>query len=327
MTADALHVLVLAGGPDREREVSLQSGAEVSRALREAGHRVEQHDISERDLSALERFADWPGDVIFPVLHGPWGEGGGLQRLLDERGLPYVGTRGPAAALCMDKARAKAAMTTSSTSSTTSTSSASSAKTAADLPTPPHQVVTADEPITLSPPVVIKPTCEGSSIGMAICHDEAALAAAQKELSASYGTLLVERYIVGREVTVGVLEGLNGRDDELTALPPIEIVPAASYYDFHAKYDSEQTQYRFDIDLPSATLDRLRALAVAVHRALGARAPEPGGLHCGRRRPAVDSGNQYAAWLYDAFAAADGRGPAGAGDAGAGGPPGRPCLG
>lgn len=246
----SLNVLVLAGGPDRERAVSLKSGAEVVAALREAGHHVEQRDVSETDLSALDDFTAWPGDVIFPVLHGPWGEGGGLQRHLDARRLPYVGTRHEAAALCMDKPATKTALR------------------AAGLPTPAHAVVDGAAPITLDPPVVLKPTHEGSSIGMAICRDGEALRAAQRELAAAYSTLLVEQYVAGREITVGVL---GASTDALTALPPIEIVPAAEFYDFHAKYDSEQTQYRFDIDLPRALLDRLKELALATHRTLGAR--------------------------------------------------------
>lgn len=248
--ANTLNVLVLAGGPDREREVSLRSGAEVSAALKTAGHRVEQRDICETDVSALDHFKTWPGDVIFPVLHGPWGEGGGLQQLLEARGLPFVGTRSAAAELCMDKPATKTALAS------------------AKLPTPAHQVVRAHEPIALDPPVVIKPTHEGSSIGMAICHDRDAITAAQAKLSAVYPTLLVERYVAGREITVGVLGEANGA---ATALPPIEIVPAATFYDYHAKYDSDQTQYRFDIDLPDALMARLRALAVQAHRMLGAR--------------------------------------------------------
>src|SRR5690606_21079307 len=133
-----LNVLVLAGGPDRERAVSLKSGAEVAAALRAAGHSVREADIHPDDLSALDAFVDWPGDVVFPVLHGKWGEGGGLQRILDERGLPYVGCGGPAAKLCMDKYRTKLALV------------------AQGLPTPPFEFVGVGQPITLRPPLVVK---------------------------------------------------------------------------------------------------------------------------------------------------------------------------
>src|SRR5690606_38530713 len=96
--------------PDRERPVSLASGAQVSEALRTAGHQVTQCDITPDDLSALDAFAAQRMDAIFPILHGSWGEGGGLQAILDERKLPYVGSRHVAASLCMDKHRTKVAL-------------------------------------------------------------------------------------------------------------------------------------------------------------------------------------------------------------------------
>ena len=102
-----LKVMVLAGGPDRERSVSLESGTQVTGALQDAGHEVRQRDISVDDLSALDEWFQWSGDVIFPVLHGPWGEGGPLQLILEARGIPYVGSTSDVAALCMDKHRTK----------------------------------------------------------------------------------------------------------------------------------------------------------------------------------------------------------------------------
>src|SRR5689334_20937679 len=102
-----LKIMVLAGGPDRERPVSLLSGATVTAALTDAGHDVRQRDISPDDLSALDEFAQWPGDLIFPMLHGSWGEGGGLQSILEAKALPHVGCRADAATLCMDKVKTK----------------------------------------------------------------------------------------------------------------------------------------------------------------------------------------------------------------------------
>ncbi|MFG0250266.1 MAG: D-alanine--D-alanine ligase, partial [Phycisphaeraceae bacterium JB051] len=100
-------VMVLAGGPDREREVSLNSGKNIAEALKLAKYDVKLCDITPDDLSALNEFDQWGGDVIFPILHGPWGEGGHLQHILDERGDTYVGCASPAAGLCMDKHRTK----------------------------------------------------------------------------------------------------------------------------------------------------------------------------------------------------------------------------
>lgn len=245
-----LKVMVLAGGPDREREVSLKSGAAVAAALREAGHVVKEADIRPGQLGALDDFEDWQGDVIFPALHGPWGEGGPLQQLLDEFELPYVGCRAAAAETCMDKAATKAKLREMG------------------VPTPDAETLSAGDPAALTPPVVVKPAQEGSSIGLTICNDEATRDAAVAELASQYERCLVERFIVGREMTVGVIENNAGRTQ---ALPPIHIVPAVAFYDYEAKYQRDDTQYRFDIDLPAAALDELKRVAARAFDALGCR--------------------------------------------------------
>ena len=246
-----MRVLVLAGGPDAEREVSLKSGAAVTAALREAGHIVEQRDIGPNDAGALDWFERWAGDVIFPVLHGAWGEGGGLQALLEARGLAYVGSKRPAASLCMDKHAAKRALER------------------AGVPTPAFELAEPGRAPGLDLPVVVKPAREGSSIALTICHDQAQRDRAVREVSAGYDKTLIERYVTGRELTVGVLGPWP--DVGATALPPLEIIPAAGYYDYEAKYHRDDTQYRFDPDLPEALLRRLRDLALEAHAALGAR--------------------------------------------------------
>ncbi|MEX2544296.1 MAG: D-alanine--D-alanine ligase [Phycisphaeraceae bacterium] len=246
-----LRILVLAGGPDRERDVSLASGQQVTDALTEAGHDVRQRDIAPDDLAALDEFADWPGDVIFPALHGRWGEGGGLQSILDERGLPYVGSRAPAAALCMDKHLTKQLLARH------------------DIPTPEHELLEPDQPPTIGPPAVLKPVDEGSSIGMAICHDAAELEAARRELAPQYPSLMLERYVTGMEITVSVLEtpGTYGPEP----LPPIHVVPATAFYDYDAKYERDDTQYHFDIDLPGLVLAEIQRLALVVCELVEAR--------------------------------------------------------
>ena len=241
--------MVLAGGPDRERPVSLQSGATITAALAEAGHVVEQRDITPLDLSALDEFVAWRGDVVFPILHGPWGEGGGLQRILDQRGLPYVGSSGPAADLCMDKQRTKVALQQ------------------AGLPTPPSQLLGIGDALTLSAPLVLKPLREGSSIDVAICPDDAAVQRSRAELATRHSMLLAEKFIAGIELTVGVVGGPAGYEP----LPPIQIQPAAAFYDYEAKYQRDDTRYVFDIKLPPAVLDRVRTLALEAHRVLGCR--------------------------------------------------------
>jgi len=246
---DPLKVLVLAGGPDRERPVSLHSGQRVAIALRQAGHDVRESDITPDDLSALDEFVRWSGDVIFPVLHGPWGEGGPLQRVLDERGLRYVGCRADAAELCMDKLRTKQTLAERS------------------LPTPAFEHLRRGQVPRLALPLVLKPLCEGSSIDLIICRDSVALHAALEDLFQRHRTLLAESYITGKELTVGVI----GRSGAEQVLPPIQIVPATEFYDYQAKYERDDTQYLFDIDEPPTVLSDVRAVALAVYRALGCR--------------------------------------------------------
>ncbi len=265
-TSKPLNVLVLAGGPDRAHDVSLMSGREIANALEQAGHTVRTRDIRPEDLSALEAFRDWPGDVIFPALHGKWGEGGGLQHLLDERGLCYVGTGGAAAELCMDKRRAKLALE------------------ADGLPTPEFAVVNVGEPCPLEPPVVVKPIDEGSSIDLTICRTAEAINEARQRSRDRHRHLMVERFVAGKELTVGILGGFP---DGERALPPIQIVPAGEWYDYEAKYTRSDTRYLFapDIDLPEWVLDECERIAMAAHKELGAR-------HLSRVDFIVDDRNQ-----------------------------------
>jgi D-alanine-D-alanine ligase len=247
MSQQMLKVMVLAGGPDRERPVSLASGAQVAEAVRAAGHEAVQRDVTPDDLSALDAVAAEGFDVIFPILHGAWGEGGGLQTILDERGLAYVGSRHVAAALCMDKLQTKLALAHHR------------------LPTPEFETCPGGGPLKMKPPLVLKPLREGSSIDLYICHDSVAVAEALRKLT-GYDQLLAERFIAGPEMTVGVL----GDGDAAEALPPIHIVPATAFYDYDAKYERDDTRYLFG-DQPAQIDARLRSLAVLAHRVLGCR--------------------------------------------------------
>lgn len=243
-------VMVLAGGPDREREVSLVSGAQVTAAARAAGHEVVQCDIGPDDLSALDRFEREGFDVLFPILHGSWGEGGGLQRHLDERGLAYVGSRAAAASLCMDKDATKRALAE------------------AGLATPASEVVdvAGGGSPGLAPPLVLKPLREGSSIDLYVCMDGGAVASALASLRGRHERVLAERFVRGREMTVGVL----GEGEAARALPPIHIQPATAFYDYQAKYVRDDTRYVFEID-PPGLIGQLQQSAAAAHAALGCR--------------------------------------------------------
>jgi len=246
-----LNILVLRGGPDRERAVSLKSGAQVAAALREAGHHVREADIGPDDLSALDDFEAWPGDVVFPVLHGLWGEGGPLQELLDDRRLPYVGCTAPAARLCIDKHRTKLVLEQHG------------------IATPAFELVCLGQTPTLPLPAVVKAPAEGSSIGLAICRTDEQLRHALHELFNLAPKLLIERLIPGAEVTVGVISEADGQ--HVAALPPIHIVPAVDYYDYDAKYDRDDTQYRFELPGGQRVIETLQQLAVRAHKSLGCR--------------------------------------------------------
>jgi D-alanine-D-alanine ligase len=247
-------VAVLMGGTSSEREVSLDSGRNVLDALRARGVDAVAVDGIPALLDALvaRRF-----DRVFNVLHGNkgGGEDGVLQGLLESFGVPYTGSGVLGSALSMDKIRTKQVWL------------------ALGLPTPryarlPHDssaeaVRAAAHSIGL--PVIVKPACEGSSVGVSRVFVDADLDAAIA-LAAKYpGELLMEQLIAGTaegagEYTVGILDG--------EALPSIRIVPAGEYYDYHAKYVAEDTQYVCP-GLEGAAEARMRVLALEAFHAAG----------------------------------------------------------
>jgi D-alanine-D-alanine ligase len=234
-----MNVLVLSGGPDAEHAVSLRSGAAVAAALRASGQDVHEHVLADAtlDLSTL------PGTVIFPVLHGPWGEGGPLQALLEQDGRPFVGCRSEAAALCMDKVAVKKLAREH------------------DLPTPDWAVLSGSDHCPLSPPLVVKPMNEGSSVGLFMCDDLPAVHEAIEQLSQSHATALVEHRIVGRELTVGLLHG--------RALPLVEVLPADGTYDYDAKYERTDTRYVTNPDVDPETNAACTHIAESIGRLCG----------------------------------------------------------
>ncbi|MGB0768747.1 MAG: D-alanine--D-alanine ligase family protein [Phycisphaeraceae bacterium] len=250
-----LKILVLRGGPDREREVSLNSGGQVAQALRDAGHTVYERDILPDDLSALDDAKQLGVQVVFPVLHGPWGEGGPLQAILEEAGFKYVGCKEAAARLCMDKWATKQTLED------------------AGLPTAEAELIEKGDKRSLPAPCVVKALDEGSSYGLSVCPTEAAADAAVTKLFEEHDRLMVERFVQGKELTVGIIEPLEHSPlplaDSGGALPPIHIVPAAAFYDYDAKYTRDDTQYHFDIDMPSACLKQVSETASRAFHALG----------------------------------------------------------
>ena len=257
MAKSPLKILVLRGGPDRERDVSLQSGGQVAQALRDAGHTVYERDITPDDLSALEDGKKLGVQVVFPVLHGPWGEGGPLQAILEEQGFAYVGCKEKAARLCMNKWQTKQKLQD------------------AGLPVAEAELIGKDHKRSLPAPCVVKALDEGSSYALAICHTEEEANAATAKLFQEHDELMVEQFVVGKELTVGIVEPGQGLSEALEesggALPPIHIVPAVAFYDYEAKYTRDDTQYNFDIDLDPACIQSVADAAKQAFETLGCR--------------------------------------------------------
>jgi D-alanine-D-alanine ligase len=242
-------VAVLLGGTSSEREVSLDSGRNVLAALKRRGVNATPVDGIPALVAALAVPAGPRFDRVFNILHGNrgGGEDGVLQGLLDALGVPYTGSGVLGSALSMDKIRTKQVWLS------------------VGLPTPAYvslqrgeDVIAAAHKIGL--PVIVKPACEGSSVGVTRCFKDTDLPAAV-ELAARYeGPLLVEQLIQGEEYTVGIL----GTE----ALPSIRIVPAGEYYDYHAKYVAEDTQYLCP-GLAGAAEQEIAGLALASFFAVG----------------------------------------------------------
>lgn len=247
MTDFHCRVLVLMGGPDAERPVSISSGTAVAAALRAAGrHATIERTIDRLDERALRTLvAESEADVVFPVLHGPWGEGGPLQDLLEALEIPFVGSGGRTARLAMDKVATKTLAHQFG------------------IPTPAARVLHRDDDCDLEPPLVIKPLDDGSSVGVRVCRSAGDVADARAELHRDRESLLAERFITGREITVGfVLDRL---------LPPIEIRAASGIYDYDAKYARNDTEYIVDCPLEDSIASALRRHAETIIRRLGCR--------------------------------------------------------
>ncbi|MEO6103879.1 MAG: D-alanine--D-alanine ligase, partial [Pseudoxanthomonas sp.] len=212
-------VAVLLGGTSSEREVSLDSGCNVLEALRSRGVDATAVDGVDALIEALsqDRF-----DRVFNILHGGEGENGVLQGLLEALGIPYTGSGVLGSALALDKIRSKQVWM------------------ALDLPTPGYRRLAKGDDVHVAAramglPIIVKPSCEGSSVGVSRVFDDAGLQAAV-DLAVRYpGELLMEQMIVGDELTVAILGDV--------ALPSIRIVPKGEWYDYHAKYKAEDTQY------------------------------------------------------------------------------------
>lgn len=238
-------VAVMLGGDSSEREVSLDTGAAVLKALQSKGVDAHAWDLAEK---SLVEFANAGFDRVWIALHGPGGEDGALQGALQWLGIPYTGSGVMASAIAMDKVRSKHLFE------------------AAGIPTPEyavartlHEASVAAEKIGF--PMIIKPSGQGSSVGMSKVFERAELNEAI-DLALQYGdTVLLERCINGDEITVSILQG--------RALPSIRIVTPRVFYDYRAKYESDRTEYICKGTATDAEEQRYADLALAAFAELG----------------------------------------------------------
>jgi D-alanine-D-alanine ligase len=243
----AKSVAVLMGGWSSEREVSLVSGEAVAEALSQAGYRTETIDVA-RDVEALVRRLTPRPDVVFNALHGRYGEDGCVQGLLEILAIPYTHSGVLASALAMDKPMAKKLFTDAGIR-------------CADHVVADRGAILAGD--VMDPPFVIKPLNEGSSVGVRIIPDAGAMAAARADDWPFDDSVMVERYIAGRELTVAVIGD--------RALGVTEIEPADGFYDYEAKYTDGRARHLVPAPLPAAIYQETERFAVQAHQALGCR--------------------------------------------------------
>ena len=245
-----LKIAVLAGGIGSEREISLQSGKSVAEALKDAGFEVVISDIRPDNLEILN---DSSVDVFFPALHGKFGEDGQLQQILEDRSLLYVGSGPESSKAAFDKMASKQLF-----------EQAGLATPAAVEFGPETNISRLEEQLRdFARKYVIKPIRQGSSVGVSIVSTpHEAVIAARKTLS-EYGDCMIEEFVPGTEVTVGILHG--------RPLPIIEVRTQGDFYDYHAKYVDEKTEYLFDTITDTVVAAKISRAAVECFNALGCR--------------------------------------------------------
>ena len=238
---------VLAGGSSNEREISLRSGKAVHNALLTEGLDSIFLDVKNNISEIIKKSHI---DVAFIALHGRFGEDGTVQRILEDAGIPYTGSGVRASALALDKAASKKVFIKNR------------------IPVPAHIVLTRGSMDLggldkLGIPIVVKPHMEGSSIGLSIVRDKKLLPDAINKAFEYGERVILEEYIDGRELTVGIL------DDK--PLPVIEIVPKNRVYDYDAKYKDSDTKYLLPAPISENISEEARKLGVLAHKALGCR--------------------------------------------------------
>jgi D-alanine-D-alanine ligase len=237
-------IAVLMGGPGSERAVSLATGAGVAKALRSLGAKITEVDVKDANFKLPDDIA-----LAFICVHGTFGEDGQVQQILEERGVRYTGEGIAESRLAFDKIRSKEKFREHG------------------VATPEWQVLKEGERPSLGLPVVIKPPRQGSTVGVYIIKQEKEIAPALRDVAKYDRELLIEKFIAGRELTVGIL----GEE----ALPILEIIPKSGFYDFNNKYPflnpqgGGGAQHVCPAAIPDGLTRAIRDLALRAHRALG----------------------------------------------------------
>ena len=239
------HIGVLMGGISPEREVSLRSGKAIYQAFKRLGYRVSAIDVGPDVCQRLRRKKI---DIAFLALHGGYGEDGSIQGMLEVMGMPYTGSGVRASALAMDKEASKKIFQHHR------------------VPVPPFKIMTGQRKVERLPfgmPWVIKPASAGSSVGVSIIKRAAGLRKALVQSYAYGHRVIVEQYIEGKEVHIGILNN--------TVLGGVEVRPSMEFYSYEAKYTSGLTEYILPPRIGKRLYARAQAVALNAHLALGCK--------------------------------------------------------
>lgn len=237
-------IAVLMGGPGSEREVSLATGRGVSKALRSLGAEVVEIDVRDENVQLPDDV-----DLAFITIHGTFGEDGQLQKILEDRGVRYTGDGVEESRIAFDKILSKEKFLEHK------------------IATPECEVIDAGQRPKMSVPLVVKPARQGSTVGVVIVKNESELDGAIKEAARYDRKLLVEKFVSGRELTIGIL------GDQ--ALPIIEIIPKGGFYDFDTKYPflnpaaGASAQHVCPANIDARLTKKIQELALQAFRALG----------------------------------------------------------
>ena len=241
-------VAVLKGGISSERAVSLRSGAAIAQGLRDGGYEVEEIDITARIFSIPAGI-----EAVFVALHGQFGEDGEIQRMLTDMEMPFTGSGAESSHVSFDKVLTRNRLEQFG------------------IPIPRGELLKNATDRTIPLPLVVKPPREGSSVGCYLVFEEHAWESAFEGAVQYSGVALVEEYIPGRELTVGVVESLSPEASAIRqVLPVVEIKPASEWYDFEAKYVTGDTQYVVPAELDTGMAEQLQSIALKTFECLDA---------------------------------------------------------